>query len=45
MELNMTIEEVPFDEAVGRAVRGEYPDAKTIIGLLLADKRLKKQEP
>jgi hypothetical protein len=41
----MTIEEVPFDEAVGRAVRGEYPDAKTIIGLLLAEKRLLERKP
>lgn len=44
-ELNMTVEEVPFGEAVSRAVRGEYPDAKTIIGLLLAEKRLQEREP
>jgi hypothetical protein len=41
----MTVEEVPFGEAVSRAVRGEYPDAKTIIGLLLAEKRLLERKP
>ena len=44
-ELNMTVEEVPLAEAVERAVRGEYPDAKTIIGLLLAEKRLNGGKP
>jgi ADP-ribose pyrophosphatase len=44
-ELNMTVEEVPLAEAVERAVRGEYPDAKTIIGLLLAEKRLNSGKP
>ncbi len=44
-ELNMTVEEVPFGEAVSRAVRGDYPDAKTIIGLLLAEKRLLERKP
>jgi ADP-ribose pyrophosphatase len=44
-ELSMTVEEVPFGEAVSRAVRGEYPDAKTIIGLLLAEKRLLERKP
>ena len=42
-ELNMSVEIMPFTEAVSRAVRGEFPDAKTIIGLLLAEKKL--QEP
>ena len=42
-ELGMTVEEVPFDEAVSRAVRGEFTDAKTIIGLLLAEKRLQER--
>jgi len=40
-ELNMTVEKMPFAEAVARAVRGEFPDAKTIIGLLLAEKKLR----
>jgi ADP-ribose pyrophosphatase len=44
-ELNMTLEEIPFDDAVARAVRGEFPDAKTIIGLLLAEKRLLERKP
>jgi ADP-ribose pyrophosphatase len=44
-ELNMTLDAVPLAVAVERAVRGEYPDAKTIIGLLLAEKRLKEREP
>jgi len=44
-ELTMTVESLPFGEAVARAVRGEYPDAKTIIGLLLAEKRLMQGEP
>ena len=44
-ELNMTVEEVPFGEAVERAVRGEYQDAKTIIGLLLAEKKLRNRTP
>jgi hypothetical protein len=41
----MTVDAVPLAVAVERAVRGEYPDAKTIIGLLLAEKRLKEREP
>ena len=43
-ELTMTLEAVPFAEAVSRAVRGEFPDAKTIIGLLLAEKRLREEK-
>jgi len=41
----MTVEEIPLDEAVARAVRGEFPDAKTIIGLLLAEKRFGGRTP
>jgi ADP-ribose pyrophosphatase len=44
-ELTMTVEAVPFAEAVSRAVRGEYLDAKTIIGLLLAEKKLQERKP
>jgi len=44
-ELTMTVEEVPFAEAVARAVRGDFRDAKTIIGLLLAEKRLAAPAP
>jgi len=44
-ELSMTVEEIPLDEAVARAVRGEFPDAKTIIGLLLAEKRFGGRTP
>ena len=43
-ELTMTVESLPFGEAVARAVRGELPDAKTIIGLLLAEKRLMEEK-
>jgi ADP-ribose pyrophosphatase len=39
-ELSMTIEAIPFGDAVARALRGEIPDAKTIVGLLLAERRL-----
>lgn len=39
-EGSMTVEAVPFGEAVARALRGELPDAKTIVGLLLAERRL-----
>ncbi|HUI11781.1 MAG TPA: NUDIX hydrolase [Bacteroidota bacterium] len=44
-ELTMTVEAVPLDEAVRRALRGELPDAKTIIGLLLAWERLRNTTP
>jgi ADP-ribose pyrophosphatase len=38
-EQTMTLEYMPLREAAERAMRGEIPDAKTIIGLLLAEKR------
>jgi ADP-ribose pyrophosphatase len=44
-ELNMTVEQMPFREAVARAVRGDLPDAKTIIGLLLAEKKILERKP
>ena len=39
-ELTMTVLAVPFAEAVELAVRGELRDAKTVAGLLLADRKL-----
>jgi ADP-ribose pyrophosphatase len=39
-EFSMTVHLIPLDEAVERVVRGEIRDAKTIVGLLLADRRL-----
>jgi hypothetical protein len=39
-EQTMTLEVIPFREAVTRAFSGEFPDAKTIVGLLLAERRL-----
>ena len=39
-ESTMTVEAVPLAEAVARAVRGELPDAKTMIGLLLTERKL-----
>ena len=42
-EMSMTLETVPFEEAVQRALRGEYPDAKTIIGLIFARQRMDEE--
>ncbi len=42
-ELTMTIETVPLDQAVQMAVNGELKDGKTIIGLLLAERYMRKQ--
>jgi 8-oxo-dGTP pyrophosphatase MutT (NUDIX family) len=39
-EMTMTLEVMPFADAVARAVSGVFHDAKTIIGLLLAEKKL-----
>jgi 8-oxo-dGDP phosphatase len=39
-EADLSVVRLPMHEAVGRARRGEIPDAKTIIGLLLAAERL-----
>jgi ADP-ribose pyrophosphatase len=43
-EQNMTLEVIPFSEAVALAAAGEFRDAKTIIGLLLAEKRLAREK-
>lgn len=42
-EAAMTIETVPLSVAVEKALRGDFQDAKTIVGLLLADARLKSE--
>lgn len=39
-EQHMTVERIPLPEAVARAAAGEITDGKTIIGLLLAQRRL-----
>lgn len=39
-EQSMTLESVPLSEAVHNALSGRYQDAKTIVGLLLAERRL-----
>lgn len=43
-ELTMTVEAIPFEEAVARALAGDIPDAKTIVGLLLARERMGKEK-
>lgn len=42
-EADMEIVRLPLAEAVARTHRGEIPDAKTVIGLLLAGQRLDVQ--
>jgi ADP-ribose pyrophosphatase len=37
----MTVERIPLDDALARAVDGRITDAKTIIGLLLTERRLR----
>jgi len=44
-ESTMTVEAVPLSEAVARALRGDLPDAKTIIGLLLTERKLNADSP
>lgn len=41
-ELDLTIEKIPFQQAVAMIEREEIVDSKTICGILLAEKRLKK---
>lgn len=41
-EAHMDVLEVPLAEAVGMVLTGEIRDAKTIIGLLLVDRRLRE---
>jgi 8-oxo-dGTP pyrophosphatase MutT (NUDIX family) len=40
-EAAMTLETMPLSVAIGKVFRGEFQDAKTIVGLLLADARVK----
>jgi ADP-ribose pyrophosphatase len=42
-ESTMTVEEIPLADAVERAVRGELPDAKTMVGLLLTERILARR--
>lgn len=42
-EDHMTVEEIPFDDAVAQVRRGEIGDAKTAIGLLLVDAILRER--
>ena len=41
-ERHMTVEEIPFVEALAMVVDGRIDDAKTVIGLLLADRLLRR---
>ena len=41
-EAHMEVVELSLDEAVAMVLRGEIHDAKTVIGLLLADRRLRQ---
>ena len=43
-EAHMDVLEVPLAEAVAMVDRGEIHDAKTIIGLLLAERRLRQRD-
>ncbi len=43
-ELTMTVQAIPFEEAVHMAVSGELKDGKTIIGLLLAERLMKEKK-
>ena len=40
-ESHMDVVQLPLDEAVDMVVRGEINDAKTVIGLLLVDRRVR----
>jgi ADP-ribose pyrophosphatase len=42
-EFSMTVQLLPLETAVERVVRGEIQDAKTIAGVLLAERRLRQQ--
>ncbi len=44
-ESNMDVVRLPLAEAVDMVVRGEIRDAKTVIGLLLVDRRLREGSP
>lgn len=42
-EFTMTLDRVPMDRAIGMIEKGEIQDGKTIVGLLLAARRLRGQ--
>lgn len=44
-EAHMDVVRLPLAEAVEMVVRGEIQDAKTVIGLLLVDRRLREGSP
>ncbi|MGH2568642.1 MAG: NUDIX hydrolase [Bacteroidota bacterium] len=44
-ELSLTVERVPFQQAVAMIESGEIVDSKTICGLLLAERYLKRNTP
>ena len=44
-EQHMTVERLPLAEGIARAVAGEIDDAKTLIGLLLAQQHLARPSP
>ena len=44
-ESHMDVVRLPLTEAVDMVVRGEIHDAKTVIGLLLVDRRLREGSP
>jgi ADP-ribose pyrophosphatase len=44
-EEHMDLVRLPLAEAVDMVVRGEIHDAKTVIGLLLVDRRLREGSP
>ena len=44
-EQTMTLEILPIDEAIAMIERMEIVDSKTIVGLLMADRRRKQEKP
>jgi len=42
-ELNLTVKQVPFQQAINMIQKGEIVDSKTICGILLAEKILRKK--
>ena len=43
-ELSMTLRMIPLPDAMAMAERGELQDAKTVAGLMLAEKRLERKK-
>jgi ADP-ribose pyrophosphatase len=44
-EQTMTLEILPIEEAIAMIERMEIVDSKTIVGLLMADRRRKQEKP